>query len=420
MRIVHLSTYDGLGGATRAVLRLHKGQRNAGIDSHVLVQHKTGNEQTVHGNSTRIGRALAGLSPRLDRLPMILYRRREPHVWSVGWLGNGTVRRTKELKSDLINLHWVGDGFLALKDLPRFNLPVVWTLHDSWAFTGGCHLPFDCVRYRGSCGACPQLASRGAMDLSRWVWKRKNSLWKGVDITIVTPSAWLAESVKTSSLFQDFPVRVIPNGLDLTAFRPIDRRVARDILRLPQDRKIIASGAIGLLDTAHKGPTQLQKAMVKLASTGWNSNADLLLFGASTPEEPLSSSFTTRYAGILHDDVTLALHYSAADVFVCSSLSENLPYTVMESLACGTPVVAFDVGGIPDLVQHEQTGYLARSFDPDDLAEGISWILGTPDIHDILSANARKKVEQSFSIEKVVDQYSALYGERLANSATEA
>ncbi len=355
MRVVHLSTSDSGGGAARAAVRLHRRLRDQDTDSQLLVQRKEEDEHTIHGPTSKIARAFALLRPYVDIFPSSWYNRSRKDVWSVGWLRNRTLKRTKQLKPDLVNLHWVGSGFLAVKDLGRFEVPLIWTLHDSWAFTGGCHVPFDCLGYRESCGCCPILSSRTAMDLSRWVWKKKERDWRGADLTLVAPSTWMAERVRLSRLFRNTPVKVIPNGLDLSVYRPIDRHTARDILNLPHDRQIILSGAMRFFESPYKGATQLQGCLERLACQGWNKEPDLLLFGTSMPPKPLSSSFTRRYVGTIHDDVTLALYYSASDVFVCSSIAENLSCTVMESLACGTPVVAFDIGGMSDMIEHKIT-----------------------------------------------------------------
>jgi glycosyltransferase involved in cell wall biosynthesis len=244
------------------------------------------------------------------------------------------------------------------------------------------------------------------MDLSRWVWKKKERDWRGADLTLVAPSTWMAERVRLSRLFRNTPVKVIPNGLDLSVYRPIDRHTARDILNLPHDRQIILSGgAMRFFESPYKGATQLQGCLERLACQ----STDLLLFGTSMPPKPLSSSFTIRYVGTIHDDVTLALYYSASDVFVCSSIAENLSCTVMESLACGTPVVAFDIGGMSDMIEHKINGYLAHPLDTDDLARGVSWVIGDYSRNRRLSDGARSKVEENYSLDKVARRYAQLY-----------
>ncbi|HYR69300.1 MAG TPA: glycosyltransferase, partial [Candidatus Dormibacteraeota bacterium] len=228
MKPILLSTFDRIGGAARAAYRLHRGLREVGLDSHLLVQRKVTDDPTVHGPEGRLAKLAALARPSLDSLPLLQYPGRSEGLFSPAVLPDGVARRVAAMHGDLVHLHWVAGGFLRPESLAKLGLPMVWTLHDSWAFTGGCHVPGECVRYREACGECPTLASHRAGDLSRSLLDRKRRAWARASPTLVTPSRWLADAARSSSVFRGARVEVIPNGLDLARFKPFDRSAARD------------------------------------------------------------------------------------------------------------------------------------------------------------------------------------------------
>ena len=242
--------------------------------------------------------------------------------------------------------------------------------------------------------------------------RRKKGAWSGLDITIITPSKWLAECAKKSSLFKDRCIEVIHNGLDLNLFKPIDKTTAREIWDLPINKKLILFGAMSATSDHNKGFDLLYKSLKQLAGK-WSGKTELIVFGASEPENLPDFGLPVHYLGHLHDDVSLSLLYSGADVMVVPSRQDNLPNTVVESLACGTPVLAFDIGGMPDIVDHKLNGYLAKPFDTSDLAAGINWVLSDDARHKEICLKAREKAMACFDIEKVARQYAELYMEVL-------
>lgn len=413
MRILHLSTWDIRGGASRAAYRLHKGLQNLGLHSRMLVQRKECDDDSVIGFGTAREKIRGYLRPFVDKLPLRIYTRRHPVPWTVGWLRNEITKRTAHENPDLIHIHWIGEGFVPITALSEFRRPMVWTLHDMWPFTGGCHYASDCLRSQQFCGACPQLSSHRESDLTKWVWKRKKRYWQDIDLKIVTPSQWLAAISLSSSLFAGKSTQVIPNGLDLTVYKPMSRSVARNIINLNPDKKIILMGALTATQDRRKGFSYLMAAIEHLAEAGWNSKAEAVVIGASEPTEPHRMPLKVNFVGTLHDDISLAVYYAAADVFVAPSLEDNLPNTVMEAMACGTPCVAFNIGGMPDMIEHEKNGRLVKPFSVQELARGIEWVLTQEDGGQRLSENSREKVEREFSIEKVTRRYLSLYEEAL-------
>jgi glycosyltransferase involved in cell wall biosynthesis len=411
MKPLILSTSDIQGGAARSAYRLHQGLKSINVRSQMLVQTKYSDDNRVTGASASsgMGNAVAGLRLTLDHLPLKLYSKRDRTSYSLPWLPDNLISQTNQINPDIINLHWINGGFLNINTIAKLNKPLVWTFHDMWAFTGGCHYNQECERYTKSCGSCPQLNSNQDRDLSRWMWHRKSKAWKNLNLTIVTPSRWLANCASSSSLFQNTPIEVIPYGLDLDTYRPINKKFARELLHLPQDKQLILFGSLQATSDKRKGFHLLQPALNQLCSSGWQDKLELVVFGASKTENSTNFGFKSHYLGSLNDDLSLALAYSAADVFVAPSLQDNLPNTVMESIACGTPCVAFDIGGMPDMIEHQKNGYLAKSFKIEDLVSGIIWIIENKERHKKLSYHAREKAEQEFSLQIQAHRYLSIY-----------
>jgi glycosyltransferase involved in cell wall biosynthesis len=411
MKILLLSTQDMLGGAARASYRLHKGLQNIGINSQMLVQEKYSDDKTVFAPSIRMFQGLARSKLTFDALPLKFYRQRSENIFSLQWLPDRVIPKIAAINPDIINLHWISGAFVHIETLAKLKRPLVWTLHDMWAFTGGCHYSGDCDRYTQSCGTCPQLGSHKDSDLSRWVWKRKTNAWKKLNLTIVTPSFWLAKCARSSSLFQYLRIEVIPNGVDIQTYRPIDRHVARKLLNLPEDKQLVLFGSLRATSDKRKGFHLLQPALHELSKSGWKDQLEVVIFGASQPENPPDFGFPTHYVGTLNDDLSLAVVYSAADVFVLPSMEENLANTVMEAIACGIPCVAFNIGGTPDMIEHQKNGYLAQAYKIEDLAQGIAWVIENQERHHKLSYYAREKAVQEFTLQIQANHYSSLFQE---------
>jgi glycosyltransferase involved in cell wall biosynthesis len=314
--------------------------------------------------------------------------------------------------SDLIQLHWVTRfvDYQSFFDFLPAKTPVVWTLHDMVPFTGGCHYDQSCHRFAESCGRCPQLGSKSDTDLTRQVWQRKHkSLQKlaGDRLYIVTPSRWLGEQVGQSSLLSRFPRTVIPYGLDTETFAPRDRRISREMLRIPLRAKVVLFLAEGVRDP-RKGLNLLKRALEGIESSD---GMFLLSLGFGTPAE--FQRFPSLHIEHVADDSLLSHVYSAADILVAPSLQDNLPNTVLESISCGTPVVGFAVGGIPDMVRPGLTGLLAAPGDSGDLRRAILDLLSNGEGREKMAFCCRKIATQEYSLEIQARRYLDLYEEVL-------
>lgn len=334
-------------------------------------------------------------------------------------------------EADIIHLHWINFGFLSLKSLEKLfklNKPIVWTLHDMWAFTGGCHHSGDCENYQISCGNCVQyLNNPSPTDLSNQVWQRKNTIFDHSlrlrsgnghlrskdNITIVGCSQWLSNRAKKSSLFKDFSMKAIPNPLDTNLFSPQNKAEARAKLGLPIDKKLILFVA-AKVSVIWKGFSYFQEALEILKTQiPHNEEIELIVLGESDAETIQKLPFKAHALGRIFDVNQIVSIYSAADVFVTSSIQENLPNTIMEAMACGTPAVGFEVGGIPEMIESYKSGvppngFLAKYKSAESLAEGIKWVLFEAN-HEELSKNARQKVLDNYSEKVVIEQYLEVY-----------
>ncbi|MBF2067351.1 MAG: glycosyltransferase family 4 protein [Calothrix sp. C42_A2020_038] len=414
MQVSLISTYDRANGSGTAAYRLHKGLQEIGVDSRMFVQGKGTDGKAITAPKTRLAQGMARARLSFDALPLKFYRQRDSVTFSLQWFPDKVAQNFSRFSPDVINLHWMNEGYVQIETIAKLGKPLVWTLHDMWAFTGGCHYNQDCNRYTKSCGACPQLGSSQDWDLSRWVFERKVKAWKNLDLTLVTPSSWLATCARQSTLFKNYRVEVIPNGLDTRIYKPISKQIARELLNLPIDKQLVVFGALQATSDSRKGLHLLQPALQDLSKAGWSEQIELVIFGSSTPENSPEFGFKSHYLGTLSDDLMLALVYSAADVFVAPSTQENLANTVMESLACGTPCVAFNIGGMPDMIEHQKNGYLAQPYKIDDLAKGIAWVLEDPDRYQKLAKGAITKVEQEFTLLIQARRYTSLFQEILS------
>lgn len=417
MKTLLLNTFDSYGGAARAAYRLHTGLRGIGVDSRMLVINKTGQDEFVDALPYWLKRWMRWQYIRLNRAPLDLYKNRSRSViWSTNWVPVPTAAMINRLPADLFHLHWIGDGFIPVAGIGRLNRPIVWTLHDQWAFTGGCHYSSECDRYGNACGSCPQLGSVHEWDLSRYGWNEKRNAYTRANITVVSPSRWLASRAQASSLLGQRRIEVIPNGIDTQQYRPLDQQATRAQLGLPLDRRLIMFGSMSSTSDPRKGFQFLHSALQRLAQV-WNDRAELVIFGADKPTNPPNFGLKAHYLGTISDESKLAQIYAAADVFVAPSMQENLPNTIMEALACGTPSVAFNIGGIPDLIDHQQNGYLAHPYEIEDLAHGIEWVLEDAERHTRLATNARQKVEAEFELSMIAQRYVELYEDVIRKSA---
>lgn len=414
MRIVHLNPTDSTGGAARAVHRLHSGLRAIGEDSTLYVLVRLLDEPHVVDFKVTDQRPLAKLRRRLRKWRVARdfarYRRsRPPGMWlfSDDRAEHGVEVARQLPPCDVLNLHAMDgridyDGFFGA--LPH-GLPVVWRMPEMQPFTGGCHYALACERFTARCGACPQLGSAEDDDLSRWIWRRKQAAFRHLRsrLHLVAPSNWIAAQARRSSLLGGCPVTVIPNGLDVDEWAPGERGSTRRALRIPADAKVVMFAAADV-NNRLKGYRHLAEA---LSGLGRLEGLFLLTvgYGHATPVPGVPH----LHLGKVASDRVMQMAYAAADVFAMPSLEESFGQTVTEAMACGTPVVAFAVGGVVDTVRPGATGVLAAPGDAAQLREGISRLLEDASLRNRMSAESRRVAVAEYSSELQARRYAALY-----------
>jgi glycosyltransferase involved in cell wall biosynthesis len=410
MQVVHINTQQLQGGAARGAYWLHQALREAGIDSRFLSRSKDELAPGVHTVPENISwKAHCEVRKRVYQLLRHLKQKDNETFWSLQLIPNGISKNVNRYGADIVHLHWIGDEFVPISSIPKFNAPLVWTIRDMWPFTGGCHYSEHCSGYQYMCGACPQLRGSSSLDLSRLIWSWKKHCWQDLNLHLVAPSEWIAQCLRQSSLFQRYPVRVIPNGVFLKTFYPEPQAAARQKLGLPINKKLVLFGAMHPTES-RKGGQQLREALEQIASINTDKSIQAVTFGR---DADMRLPLPTVSLGYIKDDEKLRLAYSAASVMVVPSLEEAFGKTVIESMACNTPVVAFSTGGPADIITHKQNGYLAPLGDSNQLARGILWCLAEEDRLIRLSSESRNLVALKYGIHEVARQYTQLYEEIL-------
>lgn len=419
-RVTLFSTSDG-GGAGIAALRLHQALRDEDVSSLTYVQHKSGNAPLAYvlppPAGDRIlpdgkgGALLASALRDRRRQARVLADFPQRPAGSEAFSDSEATLRLREVpllaESDIFHLHWVA-GFIDVPGNAEFlaGKKIVWTLHDMNPFTGGCHYADGCDKYLTQCGACPQLGSRRERDLAWQTWKRREYAYRKLDITVVSPSRWLAEEARKSALFGRFPVHCIPNGLPLDVFRPYDRSAARKVLGLDADARVLMFSAAGVLNR-RKGFSSLLEALGLLREEPLTQNLVLLITGDGG-DLLRGLPYSVKALGRVDRPEVMALAYSAADAVALPTQEDNLPNVLLEALACGTPAVSFAVGGVPEIIEHGETGWLAPPRDVRALAECLRQAL--EDTGNLRRSRlCRAKALEKYSLKRCAEAYSALY-----------
>ena len=418
MRVLIVNTSEKTGGAAVAANRLMEALNNHGVKAKMLVRDKETDALTVVG---------------LRQSPMLRWnflwerwcifwhlRFSRKHLFEIDIANAGTdITRLREFReADVIHLHWINQGMLSLgviKKILNSGKPVVWTMHDMWPATGICHLTLGCGRYISGCQNCRLLPGGGsAHDLSSKVWKRKQQMLFRKNISFVACSHWLQTEASRSALLKEQKVRAIPNPIDTRLFCKKDKQEARRRLGLPLDLHFILFVSQRVTNV-NKGMDYLQQACQLMAERNPEraERTGVLVLGGHAEDVTQNLPFKAWPLGYVNDMHHIVDVYNAADVFVLPSLSENLPNTIMEAMACGVPCVGFNIGGIPEEIDHMKTGYVARYKDAEDLATGIDWVLNDCDYAQV-SSSAISKVAHHYSQQIVAMKYIELYNEALA------
>ena len=406
MNVLIINTSDINGGAAIAAYRLLNALKYSDVNVKMMVREKLSNDSDV----LNIGNNLINkFNFYHERGEIFLYNGlSRKNLFEVSTAKKGiSITETEEFKqADVIHIHWINQGMLSLNEIKKIlssRKKVVWTMHDMWAFTGICHYAGDCNFYTHGCGNCPLLRHPSKYDLSRTTYRKKTSTYSKGEINFVACSNWLKEMAIKSPLTLGHHVTSIPNPIDTEVYRPLNKNEIRDKLNLPIDKKIILFAAVKASDK-RKGLDYLIEASNLLK----NYSEEILFLIAGNRSEEIENKFTLPVKSMGYvSPKDMPLLYNAADLFVSPSLQDNLPNTIMESMSCGTPCIGFNIGGIPQMIDHQTNGYVSEYRNSKDLAEGILWSLFETNTN--LGQNARKKVIENYSNEIIAKQYIEIY-----------
>lgn len=419
MKILVANAAQSSGGAARAMQRIAAALRDAGAQVEIAVLH--GDGRAAHRAPGLLNR-IPVIGKALDRLPVLRYPNGAGLFrtlnFSPAWRARDCAAFLNGFDADVINLHWVNYGFLSPEGIGRLRAPVVWTMHDMWPMTGGCHYAGRCTAYRSGCGRCPVLGSGDANDMSHALWLRKNLAWAGKPFSVVTPSRWLADCARNEgTLFAKQPVSVIANPIDIDVYAPGDRRAARRRFGLPEDVPLIAFGGTRAVQNPVKGFALLHEALHRMG----RSDVHLAVFGSGEEvRHSIALDLPVHLLGNLKGDAELADIYRAADVFALPSVQDNLPNTVAEALSCGTPVTAFRIGGVPDMVLDGINGMLAEPFDTADLARALAACIEASRSGSAFHDAARSHAVELFDARKIARAYLEIFEAAMARRAASA
>ena len=402
IKVVHIqNSIDSAGGAAQ---RLQNALIDSGIESNIISLQS---DVIINRDEIFYMGLIPKLVARIDNVLQSLLTRnmiKKFGLFSYPILGTNVAKLEEVKKADIIYIHWALKGFLnfnSIRQLAKLNKPVIIFMHDMWSITGGCHYSFTCEKYRTGCGECQMFSTLKKNDLSAKEFKKKIRLYsKYNNLYFVSPSNWLYECAKQSLLTKDKPIFYIPNILDNSIYKPFDKNTAKYILNIEPTETVIAFGAVSV-DSPYKGWAYLQKALGILKQDKSFQEISVLIFGSGYNKQIAEAiPYKTRFMGYLYDKYSVSLAYNASDIFIAPSLAETFGYVILESLSCGTPVVGFDVGGIPDMIKHKENGYLAKYEDAEDIAAGIKFCLKSGIKGYMLS-----KFATNFSIKKHLDLF---------------
>jgi glycosyltransferase involved in cell wall biosynthesis len=412
MRILLVNTFERTGGAAVAAGRLMHALQSNGLEVKMLVRDKSTNNEDIIALK---GSPLKKFRFVWERLIIFIanrFSRKRLFEVSIANTGADITKLPEFREADIIHMHWINQGMLSLRDLKKITSSgksVVWTMHDLWPATGICHYPGSCSGYLNDCGNCPMLRKPSHKDLSFRVFRKKKQIIAGAGIDFVACSQWLKGCAEMGQLSLGNRFSSIPNPIDTKQFIPGDQQKARQELHLPTNKKLLLFGAFSVTDK-RKGMDYLIKASQMLSDL---SEKVELVFCGGVKEDLPAFGLKTRSLGYLTDKDTIVKMYQAVDCYVIPSLEENLPNMIMEAMACGTPCIGFNTGGIPEMIRHNQTGYIAEYRSAEDLALGIRTVLAKSE-DTTFRKRIRDFILEHYAEEAVAGQYIQLYQKALS------
>ena len=400
MKILQINNSDSRGGASTIAASLHLGLLEKNITSHLIVQEQNLKLPFCQKSPNKI--FSLKYKRLIDNWPKIFYCWRKKLPLSLNYYPTKLLQleQQNQINYDILHLHWINEGMFNLQELKKVIKPVVFTLHDAWIFTGGCHLPFDCQKFSQQCGCCPQLKSLFSFDPTYKLIKRKKQLLQKPNFYFITPSEFLKKLALKSFLLAKQKIITIPNGVDSKKFYPSAKQLARKKLNLPVNKKILLFNGSNNLTDYNKNFIFLQQTLPFVKK---KQNYLLIIL---TNDHNINLDFPFKIFKISHNNEKLNLIYNASDVVLLTSLWENFSLTVLEGSACKKPSLAFNVGGVNEIIQTKKNGVLITKNNHNQFIEGLEYIFTH---YDYLANNAYQIFQEKFTLELMVKNYIDLY-----------
>lgn len=420
MRVLIINTSERIGGAAIAANRLMEALKNNGIKTKMLVRDKQTDQISVVELKKSWWKVWQFIWERVVIWQANHFKKHNLFAVDIANTGTNITALPEFTQADVIHLHWINQGMLSLTDIRRIiqsGKPIVWTMHDMWPFTGICHYAGDCDKYATQCHNCPQLYKGSRKDIAYRTFQKKKKLFEGAQITFVACSRWLESLAKKSDLIKGQTITNIPNAINTNLFKPRDKKQAREKCHLPQDKKLLLFGSVKITDK-RKGIDYLVSACKQIASSypDFSKELGVVVFGNQAEQYASLFPFPIYPMNYVSNEKELVDIYNAVDLYVTPSLQDNLPNTIVEAMACGIPCIGFNVGGIPQMIDHLHNGYVAKYQSSKDLANGIHWAL-TEGEYESLSEEACRKAVSSYSESTIAKKYVEIYNKITGNHA---
>lgn len=420
MRVLIINTSDRMGGAAIAAYRLMEALKNNGIKAKMLVRDKQSDQISVVGLKKSWWKVWQFVWERIVIWKENHFKKHNLFAVDIANTGTDITNLPEFTQADIVHLHWINQGMLSLNDIHKIfssGKPIVWTMHDMWPFTGICHYAADCQKYVSQCNNCPLLYKGNKKDLSFQTYQKKEKIYQGTHITFVACSKWLESMARKSALTKGQIITNIPNAINTNLFKQRDKNKAREKYQLPLNKKLLLFGSVKISDK-RKGMDYLVEACKILSETypDFCKELGVVVVGKEAEQYASLFPFPIYSMNYVSNEKELVDIYNAVDIYVTPSLQDNLPNTIMEAMACGVPCVGFNVGGIPEMIDHLHNGYVAEYMSAEDFANGIHWAL-TEGEYETLSEGASRKVMACYSEGAVAKRYINIYNQITGNHA---
>ena len=410
MRVLHVCYSDGNGGAYIGAYHLHKAMLSCDVDSTLLVFDKVHNEPEI---KSPFSDAQIKRNRFQQRLEKFICRQLSPtgndSLRSFNLIPSGLGKEINKMDIDIVQLHWINSNTLSIGEIGKIKQPLVWKMADMWAFSGMEHykLPADPDRHINGYSKSNRPEHESGIDLNQLLWLYKKNQWKNKKITFVGPSRWLAEQAKKSRLFSHQRVEHILNPVNLEIFKPISREAAITHFGLENDKKYVMFCSWYATEDKRKGYQYLDEALGLLSGKQFTGKFEVIILGTQSNSTEILHGFKIHNLGLINNENEMALAYNLAELIVLPTILDNLPNVIKEGTACGIPCVGFEVGGIPDMISHKTTGYLAEPYRASDIANGIEWLLNnlTPGMKKLVRETACKHHDPQIVVNKYLNLY---------------